>query len=154
MQPIYNMIFPELNSNSKVWIYTADRKLESAEIDTISKKLEFFISEWAAHGNELFGNATILHDYFIVLAVDESKVMASGCSIDSSVRFIKELGNTLEIDFLNRFYVITKEQDLIDRVHLTKLSEKIDSEVFNPMITTLGQLNSEWLIPVKSSPFV
>lgn len=148
------MIFPELNPKSKVWIYTADRKLESNEIDSISEKLNLFISEWAAHGNELFGNATVIHDYFIVLAVDESKVMASGCSIDSSVRFIKDLGNNLDIDFLNRFYVITKEEGKLDRIHLGKISEKINSDVFNPMVNTLGQLNDEWLIPIKSSPFV
>lgn len=154
MQQIYSMIFPELSPNSKVWMYTADRKLESNEIDAINKKLKTFISEWAAHGNELFGNATILHDYFIILAVDESKVMASGCSIDSSVRFIKEISSAYEIDFLNRFYVIIKDQNELDRIHIGKLSEKLNSEMFNPMIKSLGQLNQEWLIPVKSSPFV
>ena len=91
--------FPE---NSQVWIYSSTRFFTNEEEVFITTNLDQFISQWATHGTDLFANATILHHSFIVIVADENKVKSSGCSIDSSVRFIKDLGKELNIDFFNR----------------------------------------------------
>jgi len=96
------MLFPHLPDSSRVWAYQSQTKIAADVQEAIKAKLNVFVQGWAAHGNELFGAAEVVDDYFIVLAVDESKVPASGCSIDTSVHFIRQIGQDFQLDFFNR----------------------------------------------------
>jgi len=154
MLQTFNMYFPELPDSSRVWIYTSNRALTSEEQSQIKLKLNTFISEWAAHGSQLFGASDIIDDNFIVIAVDENHAGASGCSIDTSVRFVKDLGSQLNVDFFDRLNLVVKENDSITRVHISDLNNHLKGKVYNPMITSLGDLRNNWLVPVESSPFV
>ena len=40
--------------------------------------------------------------YFILLAVDESQTAASGCSIDKATHFVRDLGQSLNLNFLEK----------------------------------------------------
>ena len=51
----------------------------------------------------LADNTTLINNSILILAVDEARKAASGCSIDSSVHMIKHLEKELKIDFFNRF---------------------------------------------------
>ena len=148
------MIFPEFIPESKVWIYASNRELTQKDQETITSELEPFISEWAAHGKGLLGKSSILENRFVVLVVDESKAMASGCSIDTSVRFMKDLGAKLNIDFFDRLKLYVEKDRHFDRVSLSELHEYGDWDVYNPMISSLKELRENWKIPVHSSPFV
>ena len=148
------MFFPELNSESRVWVYTASRDLTPTEVNFINDSLSVFIPEWAAHGSKLIGNAVVHKSRFVILSVDESQVNASGCSIDTSTRFIKNLGSELEVDFFNRMNMIVEDNEVMKTVHISDLKEHMNLKVYNPMITKLSELNSKWLIPVSESPFV
>lgn len=86
------MFFKDLNSTSKVWVYTSDRPLSVAENDYLQKQSSFFVEDWAAHGVGLKAEALVYKNQFLILAVDESQTNASGCSIDSSVKFVKAMG--------------------------------------------------------------
>ena len=148
------MILPELIPESKVWIYTANRELSLSEQDAINTELLPFVSEWAAHGQGLLGKSIILKNRFVILAVDESNATASGCSIDTSVRFVKELGTKLNIDFFDRLQLYIEKDNRFNRVALSDLHQYGDWDVYNPMISTLKELRENWKIPVNSSPFV
>lgn len=148
------MIFPELSNNSKVWIYTSNRPFSESEQVSINHELQLFLKQWAAHGDSLYGNATVLHDRFVVLAVDEAQTIASGCSIDTSVQFIKALGAELNVDFFDRLNLVVEKDGELSKMHLGDLKENQDLNVFNPMVTKLDELRNNWLIPVSSSPFV
>jgi hypothetical protein len=137
-----------------VWVYTANRELSVSEQDAITAKLEPFISGWAAHGHGLLGKSIIIKNRFVILAVDESNATASGCSIDTSVRFIKELGQELNIDFFDRLKLYIEKDNRFNRVALSELHQYGDWDVYNPMISTLKELRENWKIPVNSSPFV
>lgn len=147
------MISNLLSPNSRVWIYTANRALTNDEQVEIQLELKSFIEEWAAHGNALYGDACIMHNRFLVIAVDESKVPASGCSIDSSTRFVKALGEKFGIDFFDRMQLIVAKDNEMSSCHISDIRKFENHYVFNPMITTLHELNVNWLIPVKESPF-
>jgi len=82
-------MFEQLPENSKVWVYQADRELNSSEESFLLENLKIFIQDWAAHGSQLYGDVAIKDMRFVILAVDESKTGVSGCSIDTSVRKIK-----------------------------------------------------------------
>ncbi len=147
-------MFESLSPESKVWIYTADRFFTEADKEEVAGAMKQFLPQWAAHGNSLFGDYSILYDRFLILAVDESQAGASGCSIDASVRFIKDLGAHLNIDFFNRLNMIIEKEGELDTVHISDLKEHSDAYVFNPMITKLSDLRENWKVKVLESPFV
>lgn len=148
------MFFPELNPNSKVWVYTSSRVFDATEVNFINDSLAVFIPQWAAHGSKLIGNGVVHKSRFIILSVDESQVNASGCSIDTSVHFIKKLGSELGVDFFNRMDMVIENGGKMETIHVSDLKDYKDAEVYNPLITSLSELNSNWLIPVIESPFV
>lgn len=147
-------MFEHLSSDSKVWIYTADRNFTEEDKVIVADAMKQFLPQWAAHGDSLFGDYAIEHDRFLILVVDESQVGASGCSIDTSVRFIKDLGAHLNIDFFNRLNMIIEKDGNLETVHISDLKNHLDSNVFNPMITRLSDLRSNWKVRVEVSPFV
>lgn len=146
-------MFDQLPESSKVWVYQSDRDLTANECDALSNDLKLFIQDWAAHGSKLYGDFSIINNRFVILAVDETMTGVSGCSIDTSVRKMKELGSNLKIDFFNRMNLILEKEGEFKTVHVSDV-KKFDSwNVFNPMITNLAQLRSEWKVPVTQSPF-
>lgn len=138
------MYFPHLPETSKVWIYQSQTEITEELQVRLLPKLKTFIQGWAAHGNGLFGDATILENYFIVLAVDESKVPASGCSIDTSVHFIRHIGQEFNLDFFNRLNVLIELDGDKKIINYHDLKSFPGALFFNPMITKLKELRGEW----------
>jgi len=147
-------MFQHLSENSRVWIYQSDRVFKDEEILFLNSELKAFVAQWAAHGNQLFGDHLVYQKRFIILCVDESQSNASGCSIDSSVRVIKELGKELSVDFFSRMNVYLEKDDEFKYVHISEVKNFGEWNIYNPMITNLKELRDKWLIPVSNSPFV
>lgn len=147
------MYFPQLPASSKVWIYQSQTEIPMELQSELQSKLNLFISGWAAHGKELFGDATILENYFIVLAVDESKIRASGCSIDTSVHFMKQLAHNYNLELFNRLNVLIETEGNKSIVHFSNLSKYSNSFVYNPLIQSLDELRTNWKVRVSESQF-
>src|SRR5690606_37545073 len=81
--------------HARLWVYKAPRDLGQAEQKLVREKGQAFTGSWAAHGQPLDACVDVLAGRFVVVAVDEEQAMASGCSIDRSVAFIKELEHDL-----------------------------------------------------------
>ena len=154
MQLTYNNIADGFDPNSRVWVYNSNRPLTDDEIRYAQAEIDYFVKEWAAHGNELKATGAILYDRFLVLVVDETHEGASGCSIDSSVKFIKELGAKLNIDFFNRLNLVIEENNELMYCHISELAEHPNSFVFNPMVTNLGEFRSSWRQKSVESPLL
>src|SRR5690606_41236436 len=80
-----------LPDTSRVWIYKADRFLTDDEAQGIQQKVDEFIPTWAAHGKKLYAEAKVIDNLWIVIAADESREGASGCSIDKIFRLVADL---------------------------------------------------------------
>ena len=150
--------YKNLPSNSRVWIYQSDREFTNKEIEFTSIKAEEFINSWTRHGDNLKGSFTIKYNQFLVLAVDESFNNVSGCSIDSSVRFIQELEKELKLDLMNKMNVTFKNGEDINLVKLSDFQQfakdkKITSEtiVFNNMVNTKEDFENNWEVSAKES---
>lgn len=150
--------FQEMPETARVWIYQADRKFTDEENELIKEKLTAFCEQWNTHGALMPTSFDLLYNRIIVLAVDEANLGASGCSIDSSVRILKELEQQLDVNlldqgkisFINEENVITaKLQELKDHIEAGTLHE--GSVVFNPLINRKQDLSEKWLIPAKDS---
>lgn len=139
--------FENLADDAKVWVYQADRAFTSAEKKIVEEELISFVHKWTAHGAQLTGVGALPTDYHIVIAVD-GDVQASGCSIDTSVRFIKSLGSQLQIDFFNRLKILAEENEKLKYVPFAKLSEVKTGQYFNPMVSTVSELKKNWFVAV------
>jgi hypothetical protein len=150
--------YKNLPNNSRVWIYQSDREFSENEIKFIEEKAEDFINQWTRHGDDLKGSFTIKYNQFLVLAVDESFNNVSGCSIDSSVRFIQQLQNELQLDLMNKMNISFKDNNNINIVKLADFQrfakeKKITTEtiVFNNMVNTKEDFENNWEVSAKQS---
>jgi len=143
---------------SRVWIYQSDRKFTSVEENQILNKLAAFTNQWKAHGNELLAKAEIRYGFFIILTVDETQAGVTGCSIDSSVRLIKEIENEYHVDLFNRFNIayrvddevkVQGKEDFETLVNIKQVTP--ETIVFNNMVQTLADLDAKWEVPFKNS---
>lgn len=145
------MKIDQLNPSSKLWLYQANRALTTTEITWLNEQLTEFTNQWAAHGTQLVAAGEVLNPYFVALAVDLSHENASGCSIDSSVRFIKSVGNELKVDFFNRLKLLVEAEDGTQKiVSFKELNQHLDYSIYNPLVETVGELASKFKINVKS----
>lgn len=144
--------YSELAPNSRVWIYQSDRPFTPSELPQIDKKLIAFCKNWSAHNIPLKSSYQ-LHKWFICLFVEEQVQAASGCSIDTSVEFIKTLSKDLNVDFFNRMNIAFLENGLVQVKPLNVLKPLFSEEmiVFNNLVTTKSEYESQWQIPLKAS---
>lgn len=117
-----------------------------------------FCEGWNTHGNLMPTSFEIIDNQILVLAVDESKLGASGCSIDSSVRTLRELENLLQINLTDQGKISLRkpsgELSVIPALGVKSrvASGEIDLEtaVINPLIQTKADLKNLWQ-PVRNS---
>ncbi len=149
------MIF---SPQSKVWIYQSNRQFTATEAEEIQQKLAVFTAQWKAHGHQLKAKAEMPYNFFIVLIVDQDSAAATGCSIDSSVRIIKEIESTYGVDLFDRFnmaykiddqvFVNTKE-DFETLITIKKIGP--ETIVFNNLVQTLAEYEQKWEVPMEDS---
>ncbi|MBC7921800.1 MAG: hypothetical protein H7Z75_12025 [Ferruginibacter sp.] len=149
--------FEELPAHARVWIYQANRPLSAAEKQTVQDHLEIRIRSWDSHGNAMIGSSRLLHDRFVVIAADETQQAPSGCSIDQSVGWLRELGNELGVDFFDRSVAFLREERL-ESVPLNALKKHVElgtihpqTVVFNHAIGSKAQLDTAWQTAAKDS---
>lgn len=148
----------QFSENSRVWIYQSDKKLSDAEAQQVQNYLDNFSRQWTAHNNQLKAKGEIRYNRFLILTVDESQAGASGCSIDKSVKFMKQLEHEFNINLFDRFNLAYREgneilslprHDFEDLIKQGKINT--DTIVFNNLAQTLTELETKWEVPFKDS---
>ena len=150
--------FESLPANARIWIFQSNRPFSDEELKSAEQKLKGFTDVWAVHGEPLNASFKIAFSQFIILAADETQQDASGCSIDSSVRAVKELEQDLGVDLFDRNLVAFKSGDDISLVPVKELKEKFSNGTlnggtltFNNLVGTRSALEKEWIIPAGST---
>jgi hypothetical protein len=149
----------QMPSHSRVWIYTSDRILTIEEQALLHKFMQEFTDRWTAHGSRLEATHALLHNSVLILIANEQKAMASGCSIDDSVKEIKQLGSNLGVDFFNRHRVVFQEKEDswtnkgVAEFWAMRKAGLVTSEtlVVNPLCSTLGEFVNSGEIPFAQS---
>ncbi len=145
-------------ADARVWVYQSNRNLSDAEVKIIENSGIDFIADWTAHGANLKASFDILYNRFIIIAVDEKQAVASGCSIDKSVHFVKELEKQYHLNLFDRLQVAYRKGNEIASCSLSEF-EKLASQhavnestiVFNNMVNTKSAFDNEWEVPLKQS---
>ena len=161
MKEEYKDQMRHIPAHARLWIYMADRSFTENECAEIRNALKTFTASWAAHGKELRSYGELLYDRFLVLAVAEDVYAASGCSIDSSVKFIREIAARYQVDFFNRRLVayVTADGSIqsCDFSQLTQLQNdgtiQDDTIIFNNLVETKEAFEKEWQQPYLSSRY-
>ncbi len=144
--------------DARVWVYQSIRPLSEVEVEGIISAGNEFIAEWAAHGAALKASFDVLYNRFIVIGVDEKQAMASGCSIDKSVHFVKSLEKAFDLNLFDRMQVAYRSKDGIQACSLSEFEnlakeKSVDAStiVFNNMVNNKVAFEKEWEVPVKDS---
>lgn len=152
--------FKHFSPTSRVWIYAANRVLSLEEQTSILEQAKSFCESWSAHQLQLKADVAILHDVFVIFAVDESINPVSGCGIDKSVHFMQSLSQNMGIDFFNRTQIEMLDGEQLSIVNTSTLKAmheqgKLTADVrfANKNIVTLQQLRHDFRLPMEKSWF-
>lgn len=147
-----------LADHSRVWIYQSNRKLSEQDVEEIRVLGNQFIQSWATHGKDLEAAFEVFYDQFLVLFVDESKVAASGCSIDSSVHFIKQIEEKYNIDCFDRMNIAYEKEGGISMMRMPDFQSALSSGdidsgtiVFNNLVDSKKAFIENWRVPLNKS---
>jgi len=145
--------YSEIANSSRVWVYQSDRILSDKEVIFIQQKLLAFCKDWKAHQANLKSSYEVLHNRFIILLVDEQEQKSSGCSIDSSVKVIKEIEAVFGIDLFNRTQIAFEQNGEIITLSTPEFKKVVQSDtiVFNNLVTTKADLEENWKTVASNS---
>ncbi len=143
---------------ARVWIYQSSRPFTDTETVVLTSQINGFVGEWTAHRKTLLAAGAVFYNQFIVLSVDESLNDASGCSIDASVYFIKDIENQYDVQLFERMNFAYLEGDTVKTLPSTAFSQHYtegalsdETLVFDNLVNTVGTLKTAWIKPLKMS---
>ena len=147
-----------LDNSAKVWIYQADREFSYDELDEIRPMIFDFLDQLTSHQNMLMTYGNVFHRRFLAMFVDESLAGASGCSIDASVRFVKQLESHFGVSLMGRDTVAYMIDEEISTLPLNELGSAVidgrlqaDTFVFDNLVKNKDAFLKEWCKPMNES---
>ena len=150
--------FDELPLQSRVWVFQSNRMMSPDEQSSIDDALKQFVQKWSTHGVQMLASHVLYHNCFVIIAADEQKQVASGCSIDSFTALFKAFGAQYNLSFFDRFSIAHKLEDEVVISNLDDFKQLIDDGritpdtlVFNNLIEQRQDLSTKWEIPLKES---
>lgn len=153
-----HLISPDLPDSSRVWIYQSNRLFSLSEALELETELQAFVQTWTSHGDTVSGAGYIFFGQFILLIADESRVNVSGCSTDKSVHFIQSIEQRYGVQLMDRTTLAFVVKDKLQLLPLGQLPYAIEHGYIGPatlyinnLVTTLGGLKNEWIIPAGRS---
>jgi hypothetical protein len=160
--------FENISPQARIWAYQIPRNLTEAETKTVSNILHDFVQNWQAHQQNLQASYQILHNRFIILAVDEHFEAASGCSIDKSVAVVRQISTLLNVDLFDRLSInyLNHSQNISDNLSnntwetakVASLKTKIEKQeftantiIFNSLVQTKQDLLTNGIVEASKT---
>jgi hypothetical protein len=148
----------DMPDHARVWTYQAERGLADEEVRHILNSGEAFVRQWTSHGANLDASFNVVYNRIVLLSADEQAVAASGCGIDKSVHFMKDLSNTMGIDFFQRTMVLFKrdlewEEAPLNVFWAMRKAMLVNDEtlVLDTTVRTMGEVRSQMEKPFSKS---
>ena len=151
-------LFTNLPDNSRIWIYQSSRELTEQEAQQASALIKEFVQQWTSHSEKVVADGAIVYNRFIVLVADESFVTLGGCSIDSSMKVMRQLEQQFNIALFDRLIVAYRENDAVKTASQAAFQNLFeqgavnrDTIVFNNLVSTLKDFREKWETPLAKS---
>lgn len=151
------MPFEQYANDSKIWIYYIDQPLSINVLSEIEQKLKAFCVNWTSHNQALKADALIFEQRFIVLLVDESQnASASGCSIDKSTHFLKEIASEYQLNLFDKMLIPYINDNQILHFKFNELNALLESKtidentvLYSTNINILRDFKTVFKMPLK-----
>ncbi|WP_210462728.1 hypothetical protein [Rufibacter roseolus] len=150
--------FEQLPPYSRVWVYQINRPLTEGEEARMNGLLQDFVTEWSSHGRDLQASFSIKEHHFLFLATNEEVASASGCSIDKSVAFLRQLEQEFNVQLFDRTQLAFRQEGGVRTLPLARIKAEVaagalspDSLYFDTLIPTVGALQEQWPKPAKDT---
>ena len=153
-----------LDDSARVWVHVASRKMTLDEAHIVQAHLDEFVAGWQAHGAPLTAQASVVHGWMVLLAVDERPQPATGCSIDASVSALKQVANLhpsmVDLDLFDRMAVLHRssaetpwKRTTLSTFWAQRKAGLVDDaeQVFDTTVSTLGELKTRGVVPMGTS---
>ncbi len=152
------MIKNLLPPDSRVWVYQSVKKLSEHESNAVAAKIRQFVSQWTSHKEGVAGDGVLLYNRFVVLMADENQTSVGGCSIDSSIHFIKNLEKEFGTNFFDRWNIAYKKGSEVLSCNMPEFGKLVEQQVindttivFNNLVQSKKDFEAKWQIPYKDS---
>ena len=93
-----------------------------------------------------------------MIALDQDKQSATGCSIDASVQFIQELERVYSVDLMDKMNVSYKQGEYVAYKTLTDFKKMAKNKavskntiVFNNLVNSKSEYQEFWEVPASES---
>lgn len=150
--------FEKLPGHAKIWIYQSNRKFYAEEIPKINANLTNFLTTWICDGVDIISSYKIAYNRFIILGVDDTIDPISTALIDQSVSFILGLQSEYDVELLDKLNVCFKQGEHVQYKDVAAFKKLIKNKsispktiVFNNLIRTKEELESDWELPITES---
>jgi hypothetical protein len=150
--------FDQLPDSARIWIYQASRPLTAEEVSRLQPTLAQFAEAWTSHGRSLQASAAVLHQQFLIIGLNEAVADASGCSIDASVRFVREVEQQLGVELLEKSrlaFLIDGRVQLLSRLAVKQAvadgTLTPETLYFDTTIAQRAQLQQAWPAPAATT---
>ena len=150
--------FEQLPEDARIWIYQSNRPFTEEELNEIKPALDQFLTTWTAHGADLSAGYLIKYKRFMIIGLNQDLNRASGCSIDSSVRFIQNLEQKFGVDLMDKMNVTYKQGEYIAYKSLSDFktmaknkSVSANTIVFNNLVVNKADFEENWEVPASES---
>lgn len=151
-------LFGNLSENSRVWIYQSSRAFTAQEAQEIAALVREFVQQWTSHSEKVVADGALVYSRFIVFAADESFVSLGGCSIDSSVKMLRQVEQQFNTTLFDRLSVAYRENDIIKTAPQAVFQQLVDegkvtgdTRVYNNLVSTLKDFRQKWETPLSQS---
>ncbi len=143
--------FAELPGESRLWVFGVGRSLDGVEERALMDAVDEFLESWVAHGTPLRCGRDWRRGRFLLVAVDETSVPPSGCSIDAMVRVLKDQERALETTIVDNapvWFLDDPSQEIrrVSRSEFKRLAERGDvgpeTVVFDNAVTRLSEVRA------------
>src|ERR1043166_6918106 len=150
--------FAAFPANSRVWIFASDRPVEKSQEEEIRSATQNFLQGWTAHEQKVHASVEIAHEHFLIIMVNESETILSGCGTDKLFHFIQELGKSCALNFLDRMRIQILQNEKVESLSRHDVAERYaralihdDSIVFNNAESTKSEFDTSWQIRLVES---
>ncbi len=89
--------FDSLPGAARVWCFAAEPEPGPRETERLLDAMHAFVESWTAHREDLVAAVDWWHQRFLLVGLDETRVGASGCSIDALMGRLTSLERELGI---------------------------------------------------------
>lgn len=152
--------FSRLPGDARLWIFGAERALGADQRGALLEAVDAFLDQWKAHGAPLTAARDWREDRFLMVAVDEASIPASGCSIDAMVNVLRELEGELGVELVGHGAIYWRtpggEVRRATRAEFRRLADAgevgLDTAVFDTTLTRVGKLSDGgWERPAREA---